>query len=129
MNTPHDPSDEPLRDLLREMAQAREKHAPPFQRIWRAATTPRETEAVERWHWRPAQALVAAVLLLAAAVFWWSQPVTDAPAWEAQLAAFATELAALPAPSAAPEPEAWELPTDFLLAGTDDDQNSNRIHR
>ena len=128
MNTPPDPSDEPLRDLLREMAQAREKHAPPFQRIWRAATTPRETKEVERWHGRPAQALVAAALVLAAAVFWWSRSATDVPAWEAQLAEFENELEALPAPPAAPEPEAWDLPTDFLLAGTDD-QNSNRIHR
>lgn len=129
MNTPHDPSDEPLRDLLREMEQAREKHAPPFQRMWRAATTPRETKEVERWLGRPAQALaVAAALVLAAAVFWWSRPVTNAPVWEAQLVAFEEELDMLPLPDTAPEPEAWELPTDFLLAGADD-QNSNRIHR
>jgi hypothetical protein len=129
MNTPHDPSDESLRDLLRETEQAREKHAPPFQRIWRAATTPRETKAVECWHRRLALALtVAAVLVLVTAVFWWSRPATDVLAWDAQLAAFEEDLDMLPLPDAAPEPAAWELPTDFLLAGADDNQSS-RINR
>ena len=66
---------------------------------------PRETNARPLWS-PPRFAALAAVLMLATAVFWWSR---SAPA--------------------APETEAWDLPTDFLLAGSDDDQNSNRIHR
>jgi hypothetical protein len=129
MNTPHDPSDEPLRELLREMEQAREKHAPPFQRIWRAATTPRNSKAVERWHWRPALALTAAAMVaLVAAGVWWGTGDRE-ESWDAQLAAFEEELDMLPLPEAAPEPEAWDLPTDFLLAGTDNDRNPNRISR
>lgn len=130
MKTQHDPSDESLRALLREMEREREKHAPPFQRVWqhaRRTVTAGTVSARPLWG-RPQIAALAATLILAAAVFWWSRPATDVPAWAAQLAAFEDELESLPALPTGPEPATWDLPTDFLLARTDD-ENSNRIRR
>lgn len=129
MSTRHDPSDESLRTLLRAMEHERERLAPPFQRVWhraRRAVEHRETCSGAACAW-PRFAALAGMLMLASAFLWWNRSSTDAPEWEAQLAVFEEELDMLPLPDAAPEVGAWELPTDFLLAGADDNK-PNPIH-
>lgn len=129
MSTRRDPSDESLRTLLRAMEHERERLAPPFQRVWQRARRDAghgEKPAGAAWAW-PRFAALAGIAMLAAAFLWWNRSSTDAPEWEAQLAVFEEELDMLPLPDTAPEIGVWELPTDFLLAGADDNK-PNPIH-
>jgi hypothetical protein len=108
-----------------------ERHAAPdFERVWqraeRVAARPVATDGGMRLRLR--FAAVAAMVALIAAGVWWGTSDRD-ESWDAQLAAFEEELDMLPLPEAAPEPREAALPTDFLLAGTGDDKNSNRISR
>ena len=126
MNDEHDS------DLQRRIAAWREEEkarTPDYERVWqraeRAAVEQNATIGKARL-WPRFAAAAAAVVTLAAAGIWWTGRDRD-ESWDAQLAAFESELNALPAPATAPEPPDWESPTDFLLAGTDDD--SNRINR
>ncbi|MEZ5384952.1 MAG: hypothetical protein R3F13_05500 [Prosthecobacter sp.] len=103
---------------------------PDFERVWRraerVATQPDTAASLARW--RPRLAVVGVLVLFAAGVHWSTRE--RAESWDEQFAAFEEELDMLPLPDAEPtmEPGALELPTDFLLAGVDDN-NSDRIRR
>jgi hypothetical protein len=120
------------RDLQRRFNawSGQERHAAPdFERVWqraeRVAARPVATDGGMRLRLR--FAVVAAMVALIAAGLWWGTS-DRVESWDVQLAAFEEDLDMLPLPDAAPEPAAWELPTDFLLAGADDNQSS-RINR
>jgi hypothetical protein len=113
-----------------EAWSAQEQNATPdFDRVWRRAEraavkaeSPREVARL--W---PRFTMAALAVVLATAIIWWGARDGGDASWDAQLAAFESELAALPA-DAEPAPPAWTAPTDFLLAAIPD-ETLNALNR
>lgn len=106
-----------------------ERHAAPdFGRVWRRAERVVARPVATDGGMRLRFAAVAAMVALIVAGVWWVTSDRE-ESWDAQLAAFEEELDMLPLSEAAPESREAALPTDFLLAGTDNDRNSKRISR